>query len=72
MIRLLGLLGLIFALVWLFRQNKAKAASPRNDPAPPPAEGEKMLSCAKCGVFIPASEAIQKQDHYYCCEQHAH
>ena len=69
MIRLLGLLVLIIVVVWLYRHNKAVSA--RSNPPAKSEDGEKMLSCAKCGVFIPASEAIQKQDQYYCCEQHA-
>ncbi len=32
---------------------------------------EAMLSCAQCQVFIPASEAIHRGSHAFCCDEHA-
>ncbi len=31
---------------------------------------ERMVRCAHCGVYIPASEAIQYRGNDYCCEAH--
>ena len=31
---------------------------------------EQMVSCAKCGVYVPASEAIFRTGKVYCCEEH--
>ena len=35
------------------------------------AEAETMLSCAHCGVFFPASEAVQRGGRDYCSPAHA-
>lgn len=32
---------------------------------------EKMVPCAKCGTFVPQSEAIQADQRYYCSRAHA-
>lgn len=32
---------------------------------------EQMVSCAKCGVYIPASEAVFRTGKVYCCEEHS-
>jgi hypothetical protein len=29
-----------------------------------------MMSCAVCGVHLPASEAIFAHGHVFCCEEH--
>ena len=33
--------------------------------------GEKMVSCANCGLYVPISEAVYSNGKYYCCRQHA-
>ena len=35
------------------------------------AEAETMLSCAHCGVFFPASEAVQRGGRDFCSQAHA-
>ncbi len=72
MIRLLAWLALIIVAVWLYRKKNRATAAPPTDQPSQLGDAEKMLSCAQCGVYIPASEAIQKQGQYFCCEQHAH
>jgi uncharacterized protein len=85
--RFLLLLIVIVAVILVVRkifQRRDKSALD-NDPAAqvkPPTSGavsqtgstESMLRCAHCGVFVPASEAVQgtEQDsgQSYCCEQH--
>lgn len=32
---------------------------------------EQMVSCEKCGVYVPASEAIVRRGKVYCCEEHS-
>ncbi len=32
---------------------------------------EQMLACARCGVYIPASEAVFRTGKVYCCEEHS-
>ena len=29
-----------------------------------------MVQCANCGVYIPAQEALQHGEHYYCSQDH--
>lgn len=35
------------------------------------AEAETMLSCAHCGIFFPASEAVQRGGRDFCSQAHA-
>lgn len=30
-----------------------------------------MVQCARCGVHLPENEAIKRQGHTWCCEEHA-
>lgn len=32
---------------------------------------ENMLCCEACQIHFPASEAVRRGDHVYCCAQHA-
>lgn len=32
--------------------------------------GEPMVQCARCGVHLPASEALTGGDRTYCCSAH--
>ena len=31
---------------------------------------EQMVSCVKCGLYVPASEAVFRTGKVYCCEEH--
>ncbi|MFN4148032.1 MAG: PP0621 family protein [Rhodocyclaceae bacterium] len=64
------LLLIVFAIViWFFaRQRKADAHSPTV--APQPRCAEKMVSCARCGVHLPESEAVVFDGHHYCSDEH--
>lgn len=33
-------------------------------------EAESMVQCARCGVFVPASEAVRADGQTFCCEAH--
>lgn len=33
--------------------------------------GERMLRCARCGLYFPASEAVRRGADTYCCAEHA-
>ena len=50
----------------LDKQEKANLAEHKND-----MPGEKMVSCANCGLYVPISEAIYSNGKYYCSRQHA-
>lgn len=64
------LLLIVFALVvwFLARQRKADAQRPEAAPAPRPAE--KMVTCARCGVHLPESEAVVAEGRHYCSDEH--
>jgi uncharacterized protein len=32
---------------------------------------EAMVCCAKCQTYVPISEAIVREEQYYCCAAHA-
>lgn len=49
------------------RDEQAQQA-PRNNPLP---SSEQMVSCAHCGVFLPRSEALLRNDETWCSEAHA-
>ena len=34
-------------------------------------KGVMMLACAKCGLHIPATEAVRAHGKIYCCREHA-
>ncbi|KQW97245.1 hypothetical protein ASC94_05865 [Massilia sp. Root418] len=51
---------------------RARQASPQAQArARAVAEAETMLSCAHCGVFFPASEAVQRGGRDFCSQAHA-
>ena len=71
----------LIALAWLgwtlFRvsQRKAQArervaARPQPDLEAGSAQPESMTRCAKCGVYLPAGEALSEQGHDYCSAAH--
>ena len=70
MAKLLLLLGVIAVIFWLLvRQRQGAAHDAPESPAPRPAE--KMVSCARCGVHLPESEAIVVAGRPYCCPEHS-
>jgi uncharacterized protein len=50
-----------------FRDDKAQQAPP-TQPLP---SSEQMVCCAHCGVFLPRSEALLKDNETWCSEAHA-
>jgi len=40
-------------------------------PQPRVEDAERMTSCAHCGLYFPASEAVREGGQDYCCEAHA-
>jgi uncharacterized protein len=58
-------------VMWLLRGNE-RAVGRTGKPGKSPAlEGESMVKCAHCGVFVPVSEAIGNgAGQLYCSEAH--
>jgi uncharacterized protein len=62
---LLYLVGIALVVWILYRLAK----SPRIESKPRKKVGD-MVSCARCGTFVPRDEAIQANEKFYCCNQH--
>ncbi|HEY5798737.1 MAG TPA: PP0621 family protein [Burkholderiaceae bacterium] len=68
----------LIAIVVMALRSKARAAvrnaqaqaEAQQRPAPRHAEALTMVSCAQCGLYVPAPEAIQADGIDFCCEQH--
>jgi uncharacterized protein len=65
--RLIFIVVVVVALVWLLRR---ALAGPRRPPAPGAAPGE-LVSCAHCGVNLPKPEARSAGGRFYCSEEHS-
>jgi len=64
-IRLIILVVLISAVVFVYRKltlHKSRAST-----APAPAS---MKKCSHCGIHLPANEAVEYQQHFFCSQQH--
>lgn len=68
-----AMIGLAIAM-WLLRTNRPKpqvGARSASRVAEEPKPAESMVSCAQCGTYIPASEALVTQsDKVFCSEEH--
>lgn len=58
-----------FGLFKLAKVLERKTAA-RRASQPDPQANELVLSCAHCGVHVPASEAITSAGAVYCCAAH--
>lgn len=62
------LIGLALVILWFFRRMGHRRFS-RADP-PPARAPERMVKCARCGVYLPESESIADGAVHYCCAEH--
>lgn len=69
---LLVLLVIAIAVgIWRSNRRAEREAAPPHRPAPPPAgEPARMLSCAHCGLHLPAADALQGHRGAYCSPEH--
>jgi uncharacterized protein len=67
--RLLLLLAIVIAVVWLLRCALAGPRKGGPEDAPGAAGGD-LVSCAHCGVNLPKSEARSAGGRHYCSEEH--
>jgi uncharacterized protein len=63
------LLLLIVAAVVVYFVVKGLRRKPRGRAAPPPPV-EPMVPCARCGVNLPRSEALEAAGGFFCSEEH--
>lgn len=65
----MALLGIIFSLFKkIMRYFLHKNLAPSFHSAS--LQDETLIRCATCQIFVPLSKAIQRNDRYYCCENH--
>lgn len=64
---LLLFLGL---LAYLFFKGFQRNATRRDGREGGPRAPERMVACARCGVHLPESEALEDAGRRYCCEEH--
>lgn len=69
--KLLVLIVLVLAGVWLVKRALRNAA--REDHGNPPAAKatEELVRCAHCGLLLPRGEARQAGGAIYCSEEHS-
>jgi uncharacterized protein len=71
LIRILIILVLAYLAWQLIKTTLARTArlrGPGNDRDG--ASGEKMVPCARCGVHVPAGEAVQHRNLAFCSQAH--
>lgn len=63
--RLVILIALIAAAIWLWRRLKRPAPGAAKGPAATP-----MVRCEQCGVHVPEGQALRDADRWYCSAAH--
>ena len=69
--KLLVLLLLVLAGVWLVKRALRNAARQQHGGAPSSPAGEQLVRCAHCGLLLPRGEARQAGGAIYCSEEHS-
>jgi uncharacterized protein len=64
------ILLLFLGLLAYFFYKGFKRQSPERESEIPPRDAERMVSCARCGVHLPESEALESEGRRYCSEEH--
>jgi uncharacterized protein len=67
--RLLVLIILVVAAVWLIRRAWRKSVGGATRPQPPLQQD--LIACARCGMHLPRTEAREAGGRLYCGEEHA-
>jgi uncharacterized protein len=57
--------------IWLILSMLNRARRRDVPPGTPRDQGEAMVRCAECGVYVPRSASVLSAGHYYCCAEHA-
>jgi uncharacterized protein len=60
----------IMAIRHKLRAAAARPQAPQRPSAPVQLPSEPMASCAHCGIYFPASEAVVADGRAYCCPAH--
>ena len=61
----------VMVAIGIWRNNRRKEAAPPRPPRAHLRQPEDMVTCAHCGLHLPASAAIRHADQrHYCCTEH--
>lgn len=67
------IIGVVLAVVWLWRSSRPSGLPPKQDKkpgaAPLPLE---MVRCTLCSVHLPLADTVQGKKGLYCCTDHLH
>lgn len=68
---LLVLLVIVIAVgIWRNNRRAERGTEAAPPPPPPTPKPSRMLSCAHCGLHLPAADAVQGRDGAYCGAEH--
>lgn len=65
--RLLIITLIIGGIFFIYRRLKGKPPAQQ----PPLEHSTRALKCELCGLHIPEHEAVRRDNHIYCCQEHA-
>ena len=68
--RILLVIVLVVVVVWAIRRALRSMASRDSAAERPPLPGE-LVSCARCGLHLPRTEARELGGRLFCSEEHA-
>lgn len=64
------LLALLAGLFFVLGAKRSRPREPESRTPPPPPKPQAMLSCAECGVHLPADEALPGKGGVFCSAAH--
>ena len=67
---LLALLALVFFVIGLRRPRPREPEARKPSPPPAQTKPQAMLSCAECGMHLPADEALPGKGGVFCSTAH--
>jgi len=59
----------VFATAWWLLKRYLRGL--REDAPPPVVPPEDMVCCARCGIHLPRSESVLRDDRHFCGTEHA-
>ena len=65
--RIILLFLVVITIFWLVKRLFFKPS----DKTPKIDSGEVLVQCAHCKTHVPKSSAIQSEQNYFCCQDHA-
>jgi len=59
--------GLLCLVVYLLVKGGTRKSDPRRAADSPPVS---MVACARCGLYLPLEESLERGGRRYCCREH--